>query len=83
MRRPTQGTATLQTTKWSIRRPLLSASPIAVIRGTDTTETIENLDADTSYQVRVVATNAAGDGPWSLSSVGSTNKEDNILPSVH
>ena len=47
---------------------------------TDTTATITDLEADTSYQVRVRATNSAGDGPWSLSSVGSTNKEDNGLP---
>ena len=48
--------------------------------GLETTATITGLDVDTSYQVRVRATNAAGDGPWSLSSVGSTNKEDNALP---
>ena len=42
------------------------------------------LDADTSYQVRVRATKGdtcgADLGPWSLSSVGSTNKKDNALP---
>ncbi len=48
--------------------------------GTNTNDTITELDVDTSYQVRVRATNAAGDGPWSLSSVGSTNKKDNALP---
>ena len=48
--------------------------------GTDTTDTIDSLDVDTSYQVRVQATNSVGSGPWSLSSVGSTNKEDNALP---
>ena len=51
--------------------------------GTDTTDTITGLDVDTSYQVRVRAKKGdqAGDlGPWSLSSVGSTNKEDNALP---
>ncbi len=47
---------------------------------TDTTVTITDLDEDTSYQVRVRATNNAGNGPWSLSSVGSTNKENNALP---
>ena len=47
-----------------------------------TTVTITGLDDDTPYQVRVRATNAVvGDGPWSLSSVGATNKEDNALPS--
>ena len=48
--------------------------------GKETTATITGLEADTAYQVRVRATNAAGDGPWSLSSVGSTNKKDNALP---
>ena len=49
---------------------------------TGTTVTITELEEDTSYQVRVRATNnTTGDGPWSLSSVGSTNKKDNALPS--
>ena len=47
---------------------------------TNTTATITGLEADTSYQVRVRATNGVGAGPWSLSSVGSTNKKDNALP---
>ena len=50
---------------------------------TGTTATITGLDVDTSYQVRVRAKKgeSAGDlGPWSLSSAGSTNKEDNELP---
>ena len=47
---------------------------------TATTATITGLDDDTSYQVRVRATNNVDDGPWSLSGVGSTNKEDNALP---
>jgi len=47
---------------------------------TTTTTTIAALDVDTSYQVRVRATNIRGNGPWSLSSVGSTNKKDNALP---
>ena len=48
-----------------------------------TTATITGLEADTSYQVRVRAkdgNNPSDLGPWSLSSVGSTNKEDNSLP---
>ncbi len=45
-----------------------------------TTATITGLEEDTTYQVRVQATNAAGTGPWSVSSVGSTNKKDNALP---
>ena len=52
--------------------------------GTATTANITGLEADTSYQVRVRATKGAGAGdlgPWSLSSVGSTNKENNALPS--
>ena len=51
--------------------------------GTTTSTNIEGLDVDTSYHVRVRATkgDASGDlGPWSLSSVGATNKEDNTLP---
>ena len=51
--------------------------------GTATTATITGLDVDTSYQVRVRATKGADHddlGPWSLSSVGSTNKKDNALP---
>ena len=47
---------------------------------TGTTAEIIGLDDDTSYQVRVRATNTVGGGPWSLSSVGSTNKKDNALP---
>ena len=48
--------------------------------GTATSATISQLDVDTSYQVRVRATNSVGNGPWSLSGVGSTNKKDNALP---
>ena len=48
--------------------------------GTTTSTNIEGLDDDTSYQVRVRATNGVGPGPWSLSGVGSTNKKDNALP---
>ena len=51
--------------------------------GNVTTATIAGLEDDTSYQVRVRATNGAPDspGPWSLSGVGWTNKKDNALPS--
>ena len=45
-----------------------------------TSTTIAELDDDTSYEVRVRARNSVGPGPWSLSSTGSTNKEDNNLP---
>ena len=48
--------------------------------GTDPTATITTLEVDTSYQVRVQATDGADTGPWSLSRVGSTNKKDNALP---
>ena len=48
--------------------------------GMATTATITGLEDDTSYQVRVQATDGADTGPWSLSGVGSTNKEDNALP---
>ena len=47
--------------------------------GSTTSTTIADLEADTSYQVRVRAKNGAN-GPWSLSGVGSTNKKDNALP---
>ena len=50
---------------------------------TGTAATITGLDDDTSYQVRVRATgDTTGfeNGPWSLSSVGATNKKDNALP---
>ena len=45
-----------------------------------TTATITGLEVDTSYQVRVQATNADGEGPWSLVGTGSTNKEGNSPP---
>ena len=51
---------------------------VGVISGT--TVEITGLKVDTSYQVRVRASNSDGDGPWSLSGVGSTNKKDNALP---
>ena len=41
---------------------------------------IGNLTADTSYEVRVRATNAEGDGVWSPSGTGRTNAEDNAAP---
>ncbi len=50
----------------------------------DTTTTITELSADTSYQVRVRASNTdvtSNDGPWSLVGIGSTNKEGNSPPS--
>ena len=48
-----------------------------------TTATIDpgdGLEADTSYQVRVQATNADGTGPWSYVGTGSTNKGGNSPP---
>ena len=48
---------------------------------TDMTATITGLEADTSYQVRVRATNGDGEGPWSLVGTGSTNKAGNRSPS--
>jgi hypothetical protein len=50
---------------------------------TATTAIIAGLDVDTSYQVRVRAKKGEDPddlGPWSISSVGSTNKKDNNLP---
>ena len=47
----------------------------------DTTNvTISSLEADTAYQVSVRAGSPEGDGPWSLSAVGSTNKDGNAAP---
>ena len=49
----------------------------------DNTVEITGLRPDTSYQVRVRATNndlQANDGPWSLVGTGSTNKESNKPP---
>ena len=48
--------------------------------GAATTATITNLEADTSYQVRVQATSPEGTSPWSLVGTGSTNKEGNSRP---
>ena len=52
--------------------------------GTATTARITGLEADTSYQVRVRASNTDdgnnNDGPWSLVGTGSTNKEGNSPP---
>ena len=44
---------------------------------------IGNLTADTSYEVRVRATNAEGDGVWSPSGTGQTNAEDNAAPTFN
>ena len=52
--------------------------------GTNTNAEITGLEADTSYDVRVRATNndlSNNDGPWSLVGTGSTNKEGNSSPS--
>ena len=51
--------------------------------GTGTTASINptgGLEPDTSYQVRVQATNAEGTGPWSYVGTGSTNKVGNSPP---
>ena len=48
-----------------------------------TTATITGLEADTSYDVRVQATNGDGPGLWSLVGTGSTNKEGNSAPSFN
>ena len=51
--------------------------------GTVTTATInptDGLEADTSYQVRVQATNGEDTGPWSYVGTGSTNIEGNSPP---
>ncbi len=48
-----------------------------------TTVEITGLEADTSYDVRVQATNGDGTGPWSFVGTGSTNKEGNKAPSFN
>ena len=48
-----------------------------------TTARITGLEADTSYDVRVRATNGDGDGLWSLVGTGSTNKENNRAPTFN
>ena len=48
-----------------------------------TTATITGLQADTSYDVRVRATNGDGAGLWSFVGTGSTNKEGNSAPSFN
>ena len=54
-----------------------------VIAITDTTAIVTGLEADTSYDVRVQATNTDGDGLWSFVGTGSTNKEGNSAPSFN
>ena len=51
--------------------------------GTTTNATITGLEADTSYDVRVQATNSDGAGLWSVVGTGSTNKEGNSAPSFN
>ena len=48
-----------------------------------TTITITGLVANTSYQVRVRASNDDDNGPWSLVGMGSTNKAGNSAPSFN
>ena len=47
-----------------------------------TTATIGSLTAGTTYQVRVRATNAEGDGDWSNPTSGTTNTAANNAPTV-
>ena len=49
---------------------------------TGATASIPNLMANMSYQVQVLATNAEGDSPWSLSGTGSTNSDDATLSAL-
>ena len=48
--------------------------------GTDTTATITELEADTSYHVRVQAANGEGTGPWSLVGPDRPTRENNSPP---
>ena len=51
--------------------------------GSGTTTTIADLKVNTSYDVRMQATNSDDTGPWSLVGTGSTNKEGNSPPKFH
>ncbi len=74
-------------------RPVIDSYAVQYKKSTDTTfgsenvgsidgtsTTITGLTADTSYDVRVQATNGDGAGLWSLVGTGSTNKEGNSPP---
>ena len=74
---------TTGTTFFSGDDPNTTATEVVTVDVANTTATITELSADTSYQVRVRATNndlQANNGPWSLVGVGSTNKEGNSPP---
>ena len=63
----------------SPNNPDTTATEAIAISGT--TASITGLEADTSYQVRIRASNGEGDpGPWSYVGTGSTNKEGNSPP---
>ena len=47
-----------------------------------TSATIGSLTANTTYQVRVRATNAEGNGPWSTPTSGTTTAAANSVPTV-
>lgn len=57
-----------------------STTDTEVVSITGTTATITGLRADTSYDVRVQATNGEGTDTWSLVGTGSTNKAGNAPP---
>ena len=60
--------------RWRVKTP--SGSWIELVGGADSTATaatITGLDAATTYEVQVRATNAEGDSPWSASRDGTTS----------
>ena len=63
--------------------PRTAATEVVSDPGTGTTATITGLEVNTSYDVRVQATNGDGAGLWSLIGTGSTNKEGNSAPSFN
>ncbi len=69
-----------ETTYYTSDNPDTDSTEVVTEPGTGTTATITGLEADTSYDVRVEATNGEGTGPWSLVGTGSTNKEGNSPP---
>ena len=75
-----------ETTFYTGDNPTTTDTEVVTQTGTETIATISGLDPDTSYDVRVRATNAESDDTvgttesWSLVGTGSTNKANNAPP---
>ncbi len=59
--------------RWRVKTPSGSWIELAGADSTATAATITGLDAATTYEVQVRATNAEGDSPWSASRDGTTS----------